>query len=79
MNLFHHDFSLNLFLKLDENAKYKLEVTRMKALNLQNIEKQLYNQLNNDKNLNIEQKIKIIKTITIFFSNSLLTDKKYLE
>lgn len=51
----------------------------MKALNLQNIEKQLYNQLNNDKNLNIEQKIKIIKTITIFFSNSLLTDKKYLE
>ena len=76
LNLFHYDFSLNQFLKLDEEAKYKFEVTRMKVLKLQNIEKQLYNKLGNDKNLNIEEKIKILKTITIFFSNSLLTDKK---
>ena len=76
LNLFHYDFSLNLFLKLVETGD---ELKEISILDLQNIENQFYKKLNNDIDLDIEQKIKILKTITIFFSKSLNTDKTIFE
>lgn len=75
LNLFHYDFSLNQFLKLIEDRN-KFDGRRSRALKLQRIENQLYQKINQDHNLNIAQKIKIIKTITIFFTNSLQTNEK---
>ena len=75
LNLFHYDFSLNQFLKLKEDRN-KFDGRRSSALKLQRIENQLYQKLNQDHNLNIDQKIKILKTITIFFTNSLLINEK---
>ena len=72
--LFHIDFSLNQLLKLGEVDKNKFKTTRLKLLENQKAEQNLYNKLTVDNDLNIEQKIKILRTITIFFKNSLLND-----
>lgn len=72
--LFHIDFSLNQLLKLGEVDKNKFKTTRLKLLENQKAEQNLYDKLTDDNDLNIEQKIKILRTITIFFKNSLLND-----
>lgn len=76
--LFQIDLYLNEFIKLKEEDKFtnKNEFERIKKKIIRNheIEQSLYEKLINDINLNINQKIKIMKSITIFFTNSLLTN-----
>ena len=80
--LFNQDFLLSEFIKLKEEYKspnsdgFKSIITKIKAHH--NIVDNLYQKLFNDNNLNINQKIKILKTVTIFFKNSLLLEKKIL-
>lgn len=77
--LFNQDFLLSEFIKLKEEYKspnsdgFKSIITKIKAHH--NIVDNLYQKLFNDNNLNINQKIKILKTVTIFFKNSLLLEK----
>ena len=72
--LFHIDFSLNQLIKLDEVDQNKFKTTRSKLLDNQKTEQKLYDKLIDDNDLNIEQKIKIIRTVTIFCKNSLNSD-----
>jgi len=74
--LFHIDFSLNQFLKLDKENKLTFDLIKKRVLKYKTMEEKLYNQLENDQNINIEKKIRIIRTITIFLKNSLLKNKK---
>lgn len=73
--LFHIDFYLNQILKLDEEKLINFDITRIKVKNNQKIEEKLYKKLLEDKILSIEQKINILRTVTIFFKNALLNDK----
>ena len=73
--LFHLDYFLNEFLELNQLGK-AIDVDKFKSIQVliyeyNKLEKDLYIKLDKDNNLNIEQKIRIIKTITLFFKNSL--------
>ena len=72
--LFHIDFALNQLIKLDEVGRNNFKITRAKLLDNQKTEQKLYDKLIDDNDLNIEQKIKILKTITIFFKHCLHND-----
>ena len=75
--LFHMDFNLTQFLEISEiieNRPNQFELLRFKAVKYRKMVSDLFAQLNNDKNINIEEKIQILRTITIFFNNSLHKD-----
>ena len=78
--LFNQDFFLNQFIKLKEEYKspdsveFQSIIEKIEAHN--NIVNDLYEKLISDNNLNVNQKVKIFKTVTIFFKNSLLLNKQ---
>jgi hypothetical protein len=75
-DLFHIDFSLNQFLKLDnEKEKNTFEYIIDKVLNYKKMEEKFYAQLKADGSINIKQKIKMLQTITIFLQKALLRGK----
>ena len=76
LSLFHKNFSLSQFIKLKEAKLDNFERIRKKILENKEKEEKLYNKLINDKNTKIEQKIKILRTLTIFCENSLFSNKK---
>ena len=43
------------------------------------MEEILYNKILGDKNLNIEQKIDVLRTINLFFKESLIANKEVLN
>ena len=73
--LFYLDLFLNEFLELKETGKLsnkeKFKQIQNLIKNNHELEEELYKKLINDKFLDIEQKINVLKTITIFFKNSL--------
>lgn len=77
--LFHLDFFLGLFNELTTYGKKNCEYTRTKILKFYDMENELYYQLNNDENINIELKMSILRTVTIFLRKSLCTTKKIFK
>lgn len=77
--MFQIDLYLNEFIKLNEENKTPDidEFESFKKIIIRNNEMQesLYQKLINDISLNINQKIKIMKTITLFFKNTLFSGK----
>lgn len=81
LNLFHIDFFLNEFIKLAEEdvfEKDKYEIIELRISEYHKMEENLYNKLKNDHNLDIQQKVKILKTLTIFCKNCLVIPGKLL-
>ena len=73
LTLFYMDFNLNQFLEISdliENMPNQFELARFKASKYRTMVKTIFTELNNDKNINMNQKIQILRTITIFFNNS---------
>ena len=73
--LFHLDYFLNVFLEINQSGK-AIDVEKIKAIQAliyeyDKLEEDLYIKLDKDNNLNIEQKIRIMKTITLFFKKCL--------
>ena len=78
LTLFYMDFNLNQFLEISdliENMPNQFELARFKASKYRTMVKTIFTELNNDKNINMNQKIQILRTITIFFNNSLHKDE----
>ena len=78
LTLFYMDFNLNQFLEISdliENIPNQFELARFKASKYRTMVKTIFTELNNDKNINMNQKIQILRTITIFFNNSLHKDE----
>ena len=69
-DLFHIDFSLNQFLKLDKQEEDIFEFIYKKVLKCKKIEDKFYAKLKADKSINIEKKIKMLQTITIFLQKA---------
>ena len=69
-DLFHIDFSLNQFLKLDKQDEYRFEFIYNKVLKYKKMEEKFYVQLKADESINTEQKIKMIQTITLFLQKA---------
>ena len=78
LTLFYMNFNLNQFLEISdliENMPNQFELARFKASKYRTMVKTIFTELNNDKNINMNQKIQILRTITIFFNNSLHKDE----
>lgn len=75
--LFNIDFFLRLFKKLTEK-KEEFELLKKKAEVYQKMEEELYKKLFNDKNINISQKVQILRTFSIFAAEVLLSSKTIL-
>ena len=78
--LFLNDLYLNEFIKLKEENKTpnneEFEFIHKRIIKYHELGETLYSKLINDNNLNINQKVKIMKTITLFFRNTLLSNKQ---
>lgn len=74
--LLYLDFCLGLFNEIAADGKKNCQYTRTKISKFLDMEKTLYYQLKMDENLNMEQKINILRTVTIFLRKSLCTTKK---
>ena len=75
LDLFHHDFFLNQFFELD-NIGYISDIDKFKSIKElldknKSLVETIYEQIFFDDNLNLDQKVRILKTITIFLQNSL--------
>ena len=80
--LFHIDYFLNEFIELDDLG-FITNIEKFNSIEeliseYHSIEYNLYKKLTEDNNLDIEQKIKILKTITLFFKRSLRKKKSIL-
>lgn len=80
LELFHIDFFLSEFTKLNEaNAINQYELNNLNISQVHTMEEKLYKQLKEDKDLNIYQKVQILKTVTLFYCKSLLMPGKLLD
>ena len=75
LDLFHHDFFLNQFFELD-NIGYISDIDKFESIKElldknKSLVETIYEQIFFDDNLNLDQKVRILKTITIFLQNSL--------
>ena len=75
LDLFHHDFFLNQFFELD-NIGYISDIDKFESIKElldknKSFVETIYEQIFFDDNLNLDQKVRILKTITIFLQNSL--------
>ena len=80
LTLFYHDFFLNEFLQLYKiGCAFDLEKFKSikeTAIKNHSFTDKIFDKLIDDDNLNLEQKVKILKTTTIFFQNSLWENRK---
>lgn len=80
--LFHLDYYLNEFIKLspeDEASETdNFESQKVRIMEYHSMEEKLFNQLNKDINLDIYQKVKILRTVTIYLNNTVLIPQKIL-
>ena len=79
LSLFYNDFYLNQFFELDEIG-YFSDINKFKSIKEiidknQSLIEAIYEKIFYDNNLNLEQKVRILKTITIFLQNSLKEKK----
>ena len=81
LTLFYMDFNLSQFVEIfdiNETLPNQFELIRYKASKYRTMMKKIFTKLNTDENINIEQKIEILRTITIFFNNSLYNSENII-
>ena len=70
---------MDLFDGLIESNKINSEYAKYNISDFNKMEEILYNKILGDKNLNIEQKIDVLRTINLFFKESLIANKEVLN
>ena len=79
VNMFYHDYFLHQFLQLDEKGYIsdgeKFMSIREMACEEHRFIDEIFEKLYNDINLRLEQKVKILKTVTLFLDESSIEKK----
>ena len=79
LSIFRFNFFMDLFDGLIESNKINSEYAKYNISDFNKMEEILYNKILGDKNLNIEQKIDVLRTINLFFKESLIANKEVLN